>query len=295
MRVLLTGATGFLGSHLAAHLVASGDIVAGTYAGHRRDVPGVELHAIEVTDLDATRRLVDACEPEAIIHLAGLAHVGTSWREPAEYFRVNVLGTETVVAAAGGARVVLASSAEVYGVVPEAEQPIGEAVPLAPASPYAITKAAAERLCLPHGAIAARTFNLVGAGQAEHFALPTFARQLVAIRRGEQPPVLRVGNLGSRRDFVHVEDGARAYRLLALQGEPGTAYNIASGEARSIAELLDTMIELAGLEVRVETDPARLRPLDVPLVAGCPERLRGLGWEPRRSVREALGELLAAA
>lgn len=297
MRVLVTGASGFIGCHLAAHLAACGDRVVGTYAGARPDsgsgtgLEGVELHAVDVTDGPAMAALVAAVDPEVVIHLAGLSHVGASWQRLDEYFLVNVLGTERLLEAARGRRVVFASSAEVYGVVPESEQPISEARPVAPPSPYAMTKACAERFVLAAGGVVARTFNLVGPGQAPRFALPAFARQLAAIQRGEQVPVLETGNLSARRDFVHVEDGARAYRLLAVEGLSGEVYNVASGHSLSIEEALSRLMRAAGMEVPIEPDPARFRPVDVPLLTGDASRLEALGWKAEKSVDDAVREL----
>lgn len=294
MKLLVTGVSGFIGSRLAAFLRGRGDEVVGTYCGDRPQLPGVEVYAVDLLDGAALRRLVHEADPAAIVHLAGLSHVGASWGDPAAYFQVNVLGTEEVLEAAAGRRVVVASSAEVYGTVPAEEQPIGEDRRLAPVSPYGLTKAAAERLAVTRGAVVARIFNLIGPGQAATFALPAFARQLLAIRRGEREAVLTVGNLSPRRDFVHVEDGARAFALLAEKGEPGRAYNIASGQALAIEEALQLLSAIAGVEARVEVDPDRLRKVDVPLLAGDPSRLEGLGWRRRRSVREALKELWAS-
>jgi GDP-4-dehydro-6-deoxy-D-mannose reductase len=291
VKVLVTGASGFVGSHLAAHLLARGDRVTGTYAGALPELAGLDLQPIDIVDREGMARLVAEADPQVVIHLAGLSHVGASWQQPADYFRVNVLGTESLLDAAAGRRVVVASSAEVYGQVPEAEQPIPEGRPLAPVSPYAMTKACAERLALSRGAVVARAFNLVGPGQSPRFALPAFARQLAAIARGGREAVLRTGNLSPRRDFLHVEDGVRAYVLLAERGEPGTAYNIASGAARSIREVLARLAALAGVEARVETDPGRLRPTDLPLLAGDPSRLSALGWRPEHSLDRALSQL----
>ncbi|HEY6324525.1 MAG TPA: GDP-mannose 4,6-dehydratase, partial [Thermoanaerobaculia bacterium] len=218
---------------------------------------------------------------------------------------VNVLGTENLLAAAAGRRVVMASSAEVYGVVPESEQPIGEQRQLDPRTPYALTKAAAERLALGRGAVVARCFNLVGPGQSARFALPAFAAQLAAIARGEREAVLRVGNLSARRDFVHVDDGAEAYRLLAERGRPGEIYNLASGRAYSLAEALDRLVAIAAtaasaaiagsMPARIEIDPERVRAVDLPLLAGDAGRLRALGWEARRGLDEALADLWTEA
>jgi GDP-4-dehydro-6-deoxy-D-mannose reductase len=161
----------------------------------------------------------------------------------------------------------------------------------APASPYALTKAAAERLALARGAVVVRSFNLVGGGQAASFALPSFARQLAAIERGEAEPVLRVGNLSARRDFVHVADAVEAYRLLAEAGRPGEVYNLASGEAVSMRHALDRLLALSGVAAEVQVDPERLRPVDVPALAGDARRLRELGWTPHRGLDDALAEL----
>ena len=226
-----------------------------------------------------------------MVHLAGLAHVGSSWKQIAEYFRINVLGTEAVLDAAGAAPVVLASSAEVYGAVPEAEQPIVETRPVAPASPYAMTKAAAERLVLRAGGIVARPFNMIGPGQAGSFALAAFASQLAAIAAGRQEPILAVGNLEARRDFLHVADGAAALALLAERGEPGGVYNVATGEACSIRAALDELLAESGLTVQIALDERFLRPADLPLLCGSAEPLRRLGWEPKGGRRRAIAEL----
>lgn len=294
MRVLVTGAGGFVGRHLVRRLAADGARVAGSVWGDRLDLPGVEVHELDVRDRQAVERLLLRERPEVVVHLAGLSHVGQSWDRPGCYFQANVVGTENVVRAAGDARVVLASSADVYGAVPEAEQPIGEDRPLEPATPYGLTKAAAERLAVALAGsrtVVVRSFNLIGPGQAPTFALPSFAAQLAAIRRGEAEPVLRVGNLSARRDFVHVEAAARAYALLTRKGEAGGVYNLASGRGVVIREALDALLRVSGVEARIETDPERFRPVDLPVLAGDPSRLRALGWEPEPGIEEAVEEL----
>jgi GDP-4-dehydro-6-deoxy-D-mannose reductase len=290
MRVFITGAGGFLGPHLLAELARRGHQCGGSYIGRRPELPGVELHHADLLDRAALRRAVDAFRPDAVVHLAGLSHVGESWGRIPEYFDANVLGTENVLAEAAGCRVLLASSSEVYGLVPESEQPIPEGRPLAPRTPYALTKATAERLALRAGAIVVRTFNLVGPGQARSFALPAFADQLAAIARGAEP-VLRVGNLSARRDFVPVADGARAYAVLLESGGAGEVYNLASGRAWSMREALDCLLRVTAVEVRVEHDASRERPVDIPLLCGDAGRLRALGWSLESSVEEAVTAL----
>lgn len=294
MHVLVTGISGFVGPRLARHLLARGDRVSGTFLVDRPRFEGageVQLFEVDLLDAAGLARAVREAAPDAIVNLAGLSHVGESWKRMGDYFRVNVIGTENLLAAAAGRPVVVASSAEVYGLVPGGEQPIAEEREVDPRTPYALTKAAAERLAFARGAVVARAFNLVGPGQAPLFALPTFAQQLAAIQRGEREPVLRVGNLSARRDFVHVDDGAAAFRLLAEKGTPGGVYNIAAGRAFSIREALERLMALSGVAARIEQDPERMRPVDLPLLMGDAGRLRALGWAPERSLDDALAAL----
>jgi GDP-4-dehydro-6-deoxy-D-mannose reductase len=298
MHLLITGIHGFVGRHLGRCALAEGHRVTGTFlegeGPEGEGLEGIHLVPADIRDRDRVAAVIADANPDAVAHLAGFSSVGASWKDPGETFRVNVLGTEHVLAAAAGRRVLLASSAEVYGLVPEEEQPISEDRTVDPRSPYALTKAAAERLALAAGAVVVRSFNAVGPGQAPTFALPTFAAQLAAMAAGAQEPVLKVGNLSARRDFLHVVDAARAYLLLAEEGVPGTAYNLALGTAESIQDVLNRLIAVAGVEARVETEPERMRPVDIPLLLGDATRLRELGWEPRKSLEEAVRELWEA-
>lgn len=291
MRVLITGVAGFLGRHLARGLQEHGWQVAGTVLAERAELPGVEEFPVDVTEPSALRRAVERWAPDAVVHLAGLTHVGSSWRQMPEYFRVNVEGSANVLAAAAGRRLVFASSAEVYGRVAETEQPLAEQRPVAPRSPYALTKAAAELLMRRGAAVIVRSFNIVGPGQAESFALPSFAGQLAAIARGDAEPTLRVGNLEARRDFVHVADAVRAFRLLLDEGVAGEVYNLGSGQAHSIAEALRGLMAVSGVTAQVEVDAERLRPVDVPLLEADTTRLRTLGWQPEKTLEDALQDL----
>jgi GDP-4-dehydro-6-deoxy-D-mannose reductase len=299
MHVLITGIGGFVGPRLARHLLESGHRVSGTYMDSMpppepSPIPqGVDLYHADLLDPASLEKAIRLSSPDAVVNLAGLSHVGESWKRPGEYFQVNVIGTENLLDAAGSRPVVIASSAEVYGPVPEEEQPISEERPVDPRSPYALTKAAAERIALQRGAVVARAFNLVGPGQTTTFAMPSFAAQLASIagtaNGGE--PVLRVGNLSARRDFVHVDDGAAAFRILAERGHPGHVYNIASGRAVPIAEALERLMAVSGVRAEVREDPERMRPVDLPLLLGDAHRLRRLGWEPRRTLDDALLDL----
>ena len=300
MRLFVTGIGGFVGTRFALHLKERGDAVAGTYIGSVPPLAGVELFEADLLDRAALDRALAASSPDAVVNLAGLSHVGESWKPErmGEYFRVNVLGTEVLLdaaRAAGDLPVVIASSAEIYGPVPKDEQPIGEERRADPRTPYAMTKAAAERIALQRGAIVARSFNMIGPGQAPTFALPAFAAQLAAIARGEQESVLHVGNLTARRDFFHVDDGAAAYRLLAEKGERGAVYNIASGASCTIREALERLMRISGVAADIEIDPARVRPADLPLLQGDATKLRALGWTPTRTLDDALAGLWQAA
>ena len=291
MRVLITGITGFVGRHLARDLLAAGHEVFGA-STETAALEGVSMLEADVTDPAAVHRMIADSDPEAILHLAGLSHVGESWKRPGDYLRVNFVGTRNLLHAAGGRRVLFASSAEVYGQVPESEQPISEDRLPSPRSPYAMTKACTEVIALDRGAIVVRSFNSIGVGQARHFALPSFASQLAAIERGERDPKLRVGDLSPRRDFLHVGDAAAAYRTLMERGERGRIYNLASGRALSIEQALDRLRSISGVDADVVVDPARVRPVDIPLLQGDNRRLQALGWEPQaEGVERALREL----
>jgi GDP-4-dehydro-6-deoxy-D-mannose reductase len=298
VHLFITGITGFVGARLAAWLAARGERASGIYVAGRPTPATADCWEVDLLDRAALGAALERSRPDAVVHLAALSHVGSSWRRMGDYFQVNVLGSEHLLDAAaahGARRVVVASSAEVYGAVGEDELPIGEQRSPAPASPYALTKAAAERLALARGAVVVRSFNLVGAGQAASFALPSFARQLAAVERGESEPVIRVGNLSARRDFVHVADALAAYRLLAEDGVPGEVYNLASGEATSIRQALDRLMAVSGVDAEVVVDEARLRPVDVPVLAGDAAKLRALGWRPEHTLDDALAELWAEA
>lgn len=294
MRVFITGIGGFVGSRLARHLLAQGDQVSGTYIGPAPSLSGADLHEVDLLEREDLKRVIGAVDPDAIVNLAGISSIGGSWKAAAmpDYFWVNLVGTENLLAAASGRKVIIASSADVYGEVPPEDQPISEDRPVSPRSPYALTKAASERLAFASGhAVVARSFNMIGPGQAPEFVLPSFALQLAAIARGEGEAVLKVGNLSARRDFVHVDDGAEAYRLLAEKGEPGGVYNIASGEASSIDEILHVLIKVSGVSARIEIDPEKFRAVDLPLLTGDASCLHALGWERSRTLDDAVRDL----
>jgi GDP-4-dehydro-6-deoxy-D-mannose reductase len=304
MRILVTGADGFVGKHLTAHLRAHGDDVFELW-GHseaREDVTHVAV--ADIVDGAAVSRVVGEWRPQGIIHLAGFSSVAQSHADPGRAFQVNTVGTvnllEATRKAVPEARFLLVSSGEVYGAIPPGER-AAEGHPLAPLSPYASSKVAAEIACQQFfrahrlQAVIARPFNHIGAGQNPNFVVPSFARQLEHLRRDPTGSAIRVGNLEPIRDFSHVKDVVEAYRILLQQGVPGEAYNVGSGAGRSILSLFEELRELSGVMVEATVDPARFRPAEIASLVGDPGKLTALGWTPRHTVRDALRDVLTEA
>ncbi len=286
----MTGSSGFVGTWLVAHLGESGDEVL--------SLPD----SLDILDSAGLEAAVQHASPEGICHLAGQASVRASWQDPQATYQVNTLGTAHLVAAAAACspapRVLLVSSAEVYGRVAVEDLPIAEDRPFAPPSPYGASKAAAELIGLQAWlgggleVVRARPFNHTGPGQREDFVVPALARQVVEAGRAGAG-TLRVGNLAARRDLIDVRDVVRAYRLLLQQGDPGEVYNVCRGTSVAVSEVLDRLLRLAGVDAHVELDPARLRPADVPDLRGDPTRLHELtGWRPEVDLDTTLSEVL---
>lgn len=296
MKALVTGALGFVGRHLRAYLESQGDEVAGT---DLFDGPGCT--AVDLTDADAVARLLGDVAPEVVYHLGGWSDVGGSWTQPRATFRANAEATLNVLEAArtsGVERVLVISSADVYGVVPDEQLPITEAHPLRPVSPYAVSKVAADYLALQshlgHGlaVVRARAFNHLGPGQNDRFVASAIASRIAANERTGDDEV-PVGNLAARRDFTDVRDVIVAYRLLVTRGVPGEAYNVCSGNAVAVQQLADRLLALAKHPMRLVVDPDRYRPVDVPTVLGDASKLRAAtGWTPRIPLDTTLADLL---
>jgi GDP-4-dehydro-6-deoxy-D-mannose reductase len=285
----VTGASGFVGRWLTSHLVENGDEILGAD------------EEVDVTDADAIAGSVADAGPDVLYHLAGFAHVGRSWREPAATFRVNALGSLNVLEAAAGCkhlpRVILVSSAEVYGQAPD-DEPITESAELRPLSPYAASKVAAEFVgiqeCLGRElpVVRVRPFNHVGPGQSPDFVVSGIARRVVEAEIAGGGAV-RVGNLEATRDFTDVRDVVRAYRLLAERGEPGEVYNVAGGRVSTISEVATLLCQLSRVDVRLEADPALMRPVEVPVLIGDATSLRAAtGWSPQIPFEETLADVL---
>ncbi|HEV2361143.1 MAG TPA: GDP-mannose 4,6-dehydratase [Acidimicrobiales bacterium] len=286
MRAYITGANGFVGGFLDAHLRDSGDTVTHLAAG------------VDVADVAAVRQDMAAAQPDVVYHLAALANVGASWTNPAETLRVNAIGTQSVVAAAiaceSSPAVLLVSSAEVYGAGAANGEPSTEESELMPISPYAASKVAAEYIGLQSylgrglRVIRVRPFNHVGPGQSDSFVVSALARR-IALAESEGRSTIKVGNLTPSRDFTDVRDVVRAYRMLAEAGDGGEVYNVCSGEPRAISDIAERLAALSSAELSLETDPELFRPADVPILVGDPTKLNSLtGWKPEYALDDTL-------
>jgi GDP-4-dehydro-6-deoxy-D-mannose reductase len=302
MSTLVTGAAGFAGSHLLDLLTRNG---ARVFAWHR---PGgkppaeyrhVTWQSVDITNAQHVASAIAAAKPLAVYHCAAEAHVGRSFANITPTFQVNVRGThnlfEGLRRAGLRARVVVPSSAMVYAI---SDQPLTEEHPLGPSNPYALSKLAQEMTALRGGddgghVTVARAFNHVGPRQNPFFAASGFARRIADIEAGKWEPEIAVGNLDARRDIHDVRDTVRAYRLILDRGVDGRAYNVCSGRAIQIGDLLDKLLAHARVPIKIRVDPARYRPNDVPLLVGDPTRLTTeLGWTPEIPLDKTIADLL---
>lgn len=289
-----------MGRHVVRALAVAGHEAFGLVRtpGSLGDVPATEVVA-DLTDAEATKKAFQEVRPEGVFHLAAPeTSVGHSWKDPEGTKQGNLTTLRTVLEAAATLenppRLVFASSAEVYGATKPEEQPLDEASPQRPDSPYAESKQAGEALVREYAdrmpVIIARPFNHVGPGQRDQFALASFAKQIAEIER--QGGSLKHGNLEARRDFSDVRDVVRAYLLLMERGVPGEAYNIGSGTARSIQDLLDMLVAESPAKIEVVVDKARFRPNEVPIMQCDAGKIRALGWEPRIPIEQTMKDIL---
>jgi GDP-4-dehydro-6-deoxy-D-mannose reductase len=310
VRALITGFTGFVGSHLAEALLEAGHEVHGLHRWRSR-MDNVEhlrgrVHLVEgdVADPVSMRRVVAQTRPQWIFHLAAQSFVPSSWTSPAATLDVNVQGQLNLFEAVRqldlDCRIQIAGSSEEYGLVHPDELPITEDQPLRPLSPYAVSKVAQDLLAFQYhrsyglDVVRTRGFNHTGPRRGSVFVCSNFARQIARIERGLAEPVIRVGNLEARRDFTDVRDMVRAYLLALEKGKAGEVYNICHGRDWSIQEVLDLLLARSEVEVRVEIDPERKRPSDVPVLLGSFERFeRRTGWRPTIPFETTLEDLLA--
>jgi GDP-4-dehydro-6-deoxy-D-mannose reductase len=310
MRVLITGITGFAGSHLADLCLTKKDVEVYGIIRWRSRTENIEhiwdrlnLLECDLRDASSTRDVIEEIRPDRIFHLAAQSFVPTSWKAPTESLVTNVIGQVNVFEAVRkldiDCSIQIACSSEEYGMVHPDETPIKESNPLRPLSPYGVSKVGQDMLgyqyFMSYGMKIVRTrgFNHTGPRRGPVFVCSDFAKQIIDIEKGIRKPYMEVGNLDARRDFTDVRDMVNAYWLSLEKGNPGTAYNICTGTRFSIKEILDMLIEISGIKVEVRTDRGRLRPSDVPLLQGDNSLFRGdTGWEPEIPMEKTLSDLL---
>jgi len=310
LRVLITGITGLIGSHLADYLLELGDVEIFALKRWRSDEANIKhlfgkVHLIEgdIQDAASVKEVIDISRPDKIFHLAAQSYLIPSWQAPALTMQVNVVGTINLLEAVRNAGldpfIHIAGSSASYGIVREEDVPIKETHPIRPLSPYGISKATQDMLGHQYyhsygmKIVVTRSFNHVGPRQGERCSAQTFARQVAEIEASLREPVIYVGNLKPKRDFSDVKDIVKALWLLSEKGRIGESYNLCSGKAVSIQTVLDTILSLSDIKVEVQVDPARLRPSDEPILMGDNSKLKqDTGWEPKIPLEVTLKDIL---
>jgi GDP-4-dehydro-6-deoxy-D-mannose reductase len=311
MRVLITGITGFVGSHMAEYALARGAEVFGSTRWRSRTEniehlrSKIRLIECDLRDLASVRGLLETVEPTHVIHLAAQSFVGASWQTPAETLSTNILSQvnllEGIRRLTIAPRVLVVGSSEEYGLVEPGELPIRETNPLRPLSPYAVSKVAQDMMGYQYfksyglPIVRTRAFNHEGPRRGEVFVTSNFAKQIAEIEAGLREPLILVGDLKPRRDFSDVRDIVHGYWLLLERGEPGEVYNLCSGRSWAIQQVLDILVDQSRVKgIAVETDPARLRPSDVMVLEGDPSKMRkATGWQVEIPFERTLKDLLA--
>ena len=302
---LILGAAGFVGGYAVRQLAADGAEVHAAMRPTEQLAPDLAalctVHTLDLLDADAVSALLHELRPDRIMHLAAQSSVALSWKQPQQTAEVNIIGTLNLLEAARTMspmpRILLVGSGEEYGA--PAQNPVCEEMPLRPANIYAATKAAAEQFAaVYHKAyhlpvICVRAFNHIGPMQREIFVAADFCKQAAEIEAGLHEPVIRTGNLSAMRDFTDVRDIVRAYALLLESGRAGECYNVGSGKAVAIADILTQIQQLCRVPFRIETAPEKLRPVDVPVIAADIAKLQAdTGWSPEIPLAQTLADTL---
>jgi GDP-4-dehydro-6-deoxy-D-mannose reductase len=312
MKVLITGITGFAGSHLAEYILEHhpGVEVYGIRRWRSRIenvehlLDKIQIVECNIVDASSVKALIADVRPDKIFHLAAQSFVPSSWNAPAESLTTNILGQLNIFEALRQSKLMdtwvqIACSSEEYGMVYPNEIPIRETNPLRPLSPYAVSKVTQDVLAyqyfMSYGLKAVRTrgFNHTGPRRGEVFVCSNFSKQVVEIEKNKRPPIMYVGNLEARRDFTDVRDMVRAYWLSTEKCEPGEVYNICTGSSVSIQDLLQLVLSHTNVEIEIKQDPSRLRPSDVPLLEGdCSKFQQATGWKPEIPFRQTLSDIM---
>lgn len=308
LKALITGVSGFVGSHLAEYLLEATDWdVAGTVFGPYGNIAGLcsqlELYPAELSRLDVMTFILEQAQPDIVFHLAAQPLVSASRHDPWGTLETNIRMQlnvlEGVARVKPDCRVLVVGSSEEYGLVGPEALPIDEDTPLCPMSPYALSKVAQDLMGLQYHlthklhVVRVRPFNHIGPRQGVGFVAPDFASQIAAAELGLQPPTIKVGNLDARRDFSDVRDVVQAYVMLITEGEPGQVYNIGAGESHAIQELLDTLLDKSRVPIEVQQDPQRMRPSEVPDAVCDASRIRErTGWQATISFEQSLQDIL---
>ncbi len=304
MRILITGAGGFVGRHLSQHLLDTlpdAEIHGTTLHATESPFSKIKYHKVDLQDEPAVRRVIEQLQPAYIYHLAAQASPRRSFEIPWATLENNIRAQLNVLLACIYCRltprILIVGSAEIYG--PLDDTPLREDTPFRPTNPYAVSKVAQDMLGLQYHIshklpiVRARPFNHIGPGQSEGFVAVDFAIQIARIEAEQQTPTMRVGNLAAQRDFSDVRDVVRAYHLLMESGTPGEAYNIASGQAHSIQSVLDTLLSHSHKTVDVQPDPERMMPIDIPIIRGDATKLMvATGWKPTFAFEQTLLDVL---
>lgn len=304
-RVLITGSGGFVGRVLVTKMAAYGYEVWGAdRVAIEGEFEGKRQLAVELTDETAVETMLDDVAPEAIVHLAAQASVQRSFDAPIETILNNTLPIlyilDRLKQKPGGCRLLAIGSADEYGSVSSAERlPLREDSAVNPTNPYALAKSIQNQYCRGYATlygmdlVVTRSFNHTGAGQSDTFVLPSFAKQITQIKLGQRDPVIHVGNLEVKRDFLNVHDVCDAYIALLQKGQKGETYNVCSGNSYRVRDLLDQLCQLAGVDVEIKIDPDRVRPVDTPELRGDNGKIHAdTGWTPVTPIEETLQSLL---
>mgnify|MGYP001246101322 FL=1 len=311
MKILITGVTGFVGSHLAEYCLSLDQQVEviGTcrWRSRRENIEhfedAINLYECDLRDASSVKTLLADIQPERIFHLAAQSYVPSSWNSPGETITTNVIGQLNIFEAMretnSTASIQIAGSSEEYGLVHPEEAPITEKNPLRPLSPYAVSKVAQDMLAYQYfqsyglKVVRTRAFNHTGPRRGDVFVTSNFAKQIAEIEAGQRPPVIHVGDLNPKRDFTDVRDIVRAYWLSLEHCSLGEVYNVASGKAYRIKEVLKILLDNSGQDIEVVEDPERLRPSDVPLLLGDNSRFcKATGWLPEIPFEQTAKDLL---